>query len=183
MMCDHYTCPQCNDKLIHLVHRGAHESSSELGQYIHDELPNQFYLMDNDVTVFKRATKILRVVEHKYVGQGLSNGQIAILPKYAMMIHNMQESLGLHPASGVFAVWSDSPFDVAVIQRVSPTIGYDLQQAVRLDRTQFQQFLSGELMTGSIERVQHQTGMVGQTIEQPDEPFQLEGDQFVLVAV
>jgi hypothetical protein len=79
-------------------------SSSAFGQWVHDEIPRTFYWADIDGASYKRATGILRVFEHKWVGQELKPSQNSILPKIAKAIAHMIETKLVSAGSGVFVV-------------------------------------------------------------------------------
>ena len=105
MSCEQRRCPSCNDLLIHQAARRGDESSSVFGQFIHDQFPNEFYWLDIDGVIYKRTTKILRVVEHKPAsGRGLSSSQRTVLPILASMLGVSRSCRLLHPESGVFVV-------------------------------------------------------------------------------
>ena len=79
-MCGPQTCPDCGDKLIHQHQRKGNESSSGLGQHIHETYPKDFDWMDIDGVIFKSSRRLLRIVEHKEPGKSLSGSQRRVLP-------------------------------------------------------------------------------------------------------
>jgi hypothetical protein len=149
MRCGKHTCAQCNDKLIHLTNRGPDESSSPLGQHVHDNLPNTFYWMDSDAVVYKLRTRIWRQVEHKFHGQELSASQNSMLPYHSMMVQSQVDAGAFAEDSGVFVLWTDPQFTHGEIARVLPQPTIALGSAVYLDQDRLNRFLSGE-HTGGI---------------------------------
>lgn len=120
MTCPNQSCESCGDRLIHQTSKSAHESSSALGQYVHDNYAKDFYYADIDAAVYKRATGVLRIIEHKHVGQSIRPSQKSILPLLSISVQGLVEAGLVHPESGVFTMWASDPFDVAAVQRVSP---------------------------------------------------------------
>jgi len=143
MSCHNKSCADCGDRLIHLVNRGSDESSSPIGQHVHDNLPNTFFWMDSDATVYKLKTKIWRQVEHKFDGQELSKSQETMLPMMARMVQSEVKAGNLDDASGVFVLWTDQQFTAATVCRVRPTATLALGSAVHLDTERLSTFLSG----------------------------------------
>ena len=164
-MCRRWECPDCRDQLIHLVNRGADESSSEFCQYIHDELPNEFFLVDNDATIYKKKTRIMRELEHKYVGQSLSRGQCDVLPIKALNMRAAVDNGLVDEVSGVFVIWTDAPFSSAVVQRVLPLRRMELGRSFQIDGEQLRRFLSGERRTGAAREVEHNLGRITTFVE------------------
>jgi hypothetical protein len=144
MNCHGRNCPDCNDRLIHLTNRGHDESSSPIGQHVHDNLPNTFFWMDSDATVYKMRTRIWRQVEHKFYGQELSKSQETMLPTMARMVASEVAAGNLDDASGVFVLWSDPQFTNATVSRVIPAATLALGSAVYLDSERMDAFLSGQ---------------------------------------
>lgn len=160
MMCRSWKCPDCEDRLIHLVNRGPNESSSPLGQHVHDHLPNQFYWMDADGIIYKKATKIWRFIEHKFAGQTLSNSQVDMLPKLATMIASAAVYNQVQrDESGCFVMWTDTEFTSAVVQRVLPGRDLEFGTAIQLSADKLERFLSGEFV-GKAKKVHHKFGVV-----------------------
>lgn len=113
MNCDDAFCPDCGDRLIHQSRRGSHESSSALGDFVHNNLQLTMYVLDVDMVVYKVGTKILRVVEHKFEGQGLKPSQLSVLRLLAQAVESLIADGAVDAQSGVFAVWADPPFETA----------------------------------------------------------------------
>lgn len=142
-MCRSRTCPECGDALIHQTQRGPHESSSPFGQFIHNSLGNTFYRVDDDqASHYKRATKVLRHIEHKFTGQIQSPGQVVVMAKWALAIRELVYMKDVHPESGSFVVYSDPPFTRGVIHRVDPGNGA-LGDGVALTDDDWGRFLTG----------------------------------------
>jgi hypothetical protein len=97
-------CPVCGDRLIHQKNRKGNESSSAYGQYIHENYGNDFDFMDLDGVIWKRTFKILRIIEHKPLGQMVKNSQRRILPIFSRFIALGVSAGFLHPQSGVFVI-------------------------------------------------------------------------------
>ena len=77
---------ECGDRLIHQHNRGAHESSSLLGDYIHRCFPQTFYYMDADMVFYKSRDRRLLFAEHKFPGQILKPSQQCLLPLMGRLI-------------------------------------------------------------------------------------------------
>jgi len=118
-MCELVLCPDCGDRMLHLRNRGPHESSSAIGQYVHDVYPITFDAVDSDLTLSARSTRVLRHIEHKFPGQQISNSQRRVLPLIAEGITSLVARGRLHRESGVFLViWEVEPETPAVVRRV-----------------------------------------------------------------
>jgi hypothetical protein len=148
MNCHGQTCQGCSDRLVHLTNRGPDESSSPLGQYVHDSLPNTFFWMDSDATVYKMRTRIWRQIEHKFYGQDLSKSQETMLPTMARMVQTEVAAGNLDDSSGVFVLWSDPQFTNSTVSRVIPSSTLALGSAVYLDAERMSAFLSGQPTNG-----------------------------------
>lgn len=122
-----------DDKWINNPNR----ENSKLGQWITDNLPVTFFWCDIDGVVYKKSTRVLRIVEWKYPGQRLSKGQSTILPLLSKGINVLITMRILHPQSGVYGLWGEPPFDSAVIQQMGG-------ERLSLNHRQFRQFVSGE---------------------------------------
>lgn len=95
-------------------HRGPHESSSALGQAIHDQLGGRGLrihdAVDDDgirdsLDIRASSTKIFRRIEHKEPGSGLSDAQWRMYPLYAEAIGCLATRGRVEPQqSGVFVV-------------------------------------------------------------------------------
>ncbi|HEX6970237.1 MAG TPA: hypothetical protein VF174_15690 [Micromonosporaceae bacterium] len=117
MACGRTDCPSCGHPLIHQINRGNGESSSAYGQHIHDTYPQDFFWADVDGVIYKLATGIMRIVEHKPVGGSLRKSQTNILPMLAAALDVLVVEEVLNQDSGVFLVESDPPFDSARVRR------------------------------------------------------------------
>lgn len=159
MNCHRYRCPECDDSLVHLVNRGAHESSSPLGQYVHDKLPNQFYWMDADGVIYKKATRIMRIIEHKFTGQSVSASQLEILPKLATMIRSAAAFERVNEHSGCYIVWTNYEFTEAIVERLKPKLQIETYPAFLIVGDNLKRFMSGDLIdSNDVKRVQHNLG-------------------------
>jgi hypothetical protein len=119
-------CTHCGDATVHQCNRQMWESSSAFGQHLHDDLPNDFYMMDIDAAIYAHATGILRVIEHKSNGSGISQGQRVVLPKLAA-------GLAMIDRASVWVVRSDWPFTAGLAAQVMPVQPFTLGDAVPLD--------------------------------------------------
>lgn len=117
MGCERTDCPYCGGALIHQDKRGNGESSSAYGQHIHDDHENSFFWADVDGVIYKFATRIMRIIEHKPVDGSLSKSQRTILPLLAAALDVLVAEDVLDPDSGVFLVQSDPPYDTARVRR------------------------------------------------------------------
>jgi hypothetical protein len=112
-------CPDCRDRLIHLVNRGPDESSSALGQWVHDRLPHTMNAVDADLAIHARSTRIFRHVEHKLPGQELSAAQREILPLYAEAVADLVARGRLARESGAFVfTWDLNVESIAAARRI-----------------------------------------------------------------
>lgn len=136
---------RCGDRLIHQFNRGAHESSSALGQFVHDEVGKGVWWSDIDGAVFKVDTRVLRVIEHKPSDGELSAGQERILQLLGMGIKSLIAHELVHPQSGVFVVRSEPPFNTSLVQRYRhwPLTRDGLR--VEMHGEQWRRFLAGEI--------------------------------------
>jgi hypothetical protein len=107
MSCAANVCQDCGDALIHQARRGAHESSSELGQFVHDNYGTSFYYMDIDALTYSFATGILRIIEHKKPGDSVRGSQRSCLPLMQESIEHLISAGRLAQGSGVFVLWMD----------------------------------------------------------------------------
>lgn len=152
-MCEYWgkICPACGDRMIHQTKRGPDESSSAFGQFLHDRLPRQFNVVDDDADLYlglyglnahARSTGILRKLEHKFSDQDLSRSQKEMLPLYAAMFYYGCAYRVLQPGSGVWIVTADEPFDSAMIQRVlwSPPSSTSWDEPIRLEGSDWHNF-------------------------------------------
>lgn len=149
MKCPDNVCPSCGDKLIHQHNRSINESSSSYGQHIHNDHGNEFYWADVDGIIYKLATGILRMVEHKPIGGTLRPSQIRILPLMAAALDVLVAEDVLHPDSGVFVVNSDPPHTHALVRRYRRDddgnwIPGRSDDAVKLEGDRLRDFETGE---------------------------------------
>lgn len=109
-------CPHCNAEFD--MPRDPNISHSAFGQWIKDNIPNTFFWADVDGISYKRATRILRVIEEKQPGQELKDSQKKILPLLAKGIDYLI-SLGIvHEQSGVFIIHTESPYITATVSQI-----------------------------------------------------------------
>jgi hypothetical protein len=132
------TCVDCGDRMIHLLNRGPDESSSALGQFVHDELPRVMNAVDTDLALHARSTKIFRHIEHKIPGQDLSRAQRDVLPLYAEAVAALVARGRLGQQSGAFKMtWTLEIDTPAVVRRInydgSWGIEYRLSQDALID--------------------------------------------------
>jgi len=118
MKCPVQHCPTCKDRMIHQTKRQSDESSSAIGQFVHDRLSKKLYWADIDGALLKRANRVLRAVEHKFRGQDLRPSQRAVLPILAEAIDVLIERGRVHPDSGVFVLTADPPFDDGYLRQI-----------------------------------------------------------------
>jgi len=118
MSCRQSHCGECGDRLIHQSSRGAHESSSELGQHVHDNLTPLLSWMDIDGVAWEMHEDVLRILEHKRPGQRISTAQSRILPKLATMLEQAVLEGQLGQGSGAFVLWWDLESEIGYVSRV-----------------------------------------------------------------
>lgn len=155
MKCPHASCVECGGKLIHQDSKKSDESSSALGQHVHDSYPTTFYFMDIDAAIYKRATRILRIVEHKNPDQVVRPSQRAVLPMLSLAVQGMVQANLVHPESGVFVLWSEGSFDTASVSRVTHDGNLDWTDkanAVQIEANLLQPFLTGQSLLDSVVR-------------------------------
>lgn len=127
-------CP-CGDRLIHQSQRGPDESSSLLGQWVHDEYPRTFDWMDIDGAAWKASLRRLVIFEHKYPGQQLRGSQRRVLPVFARLV-GLGIAQGILTSGGAVLLYGKPPFDAAHATLYRPdgtTTDRDLSRA-QLDR-------------------------------------------------
>jgi hypothetical protein len=140
-----HECEHTAQRLIHAVRRGQDESSSELGQYVHDHYPRTFNYLDIDAGIHKRATGVLRIVEHKLPGQMLSRSQLDVLPLLAnALVLLANAGLIEGRTSGVFYAAGVAPFDRMEVRRIN-SLG-ELGKSVILAGPHLDRFLTGEVI-------------------------------------
>lgn len=147
MRCGEPHCPECGGRLVHQDSKRSHESSSALGQHVHDTLPTTFYWMDVDGAVYKRATRILRIIEHKNRDQSVRGSQRQVLPLLAIAVQGLVDANVVSPESGVYVMWSEGDFTSGAVNRVTtdPHANWAIpSNAVELGADTLRLFLSGE---------------------------------------
>jgi hypothetical protein len=102
--CGHQFCPKCGELLIHLLHRSGFESASGFGQVVWREGPARIACGDVDLYVLVRAMRLLRIIEHKQIGQRMGECQRTVLVLLAALIELGRKQFRLHDDSGVFAI-------------------------------------------------------------------------------
>lgn len=127
---------ECGDQLIHQNRRGIHESSSLLGQHIHDRYPVAFDYMDIDGAIWKMSTRRLVVIEHKYPGQMLRSSQKRVLPLFGAMVE-LAIKHELINSGGAYLLYGAPPFVQATVTKWPGDITRDLNQ------TEVDAFLQG----------------------------------------
>ncbi len=145
-MCTSRNCPDCGDRLIHQKSRTNEESSSALGQHIHDEFPKVFDWMDIDGVIYKSSKRLMRVIEHKDPGRQLSRSQSRVLPILAMGIQSQIDAGLLHERSGVYVTWTSAPFGTASVAQVLPGEHLALSPTVAMGSADFSMFKTGEIV-------------------------------------
>lgn len=145
-MCSTQNCHECGDRLIHQGSRGRDESSSALGQHIHDEYPKVFDWMDIDGVIYKRSKRLLRLIEHKDPGRPLSASQTRVLPILAMGLKSLVDEGQLHERSGVYVAWTSAPFGTASVAQVMPKNPLTMGSAVAMCPSDFDLFKTGEIV-------------------------------------
>lgn len=111
MTCARLVVCECGGRLVHL-NRGPDESTTSIGQYVHNVLPRDFNFVDTDAIVHARASRLLRYIEHKPIGGELSRSQREILPIMAAAL----DAAG-HNA---YLMHADPPYHRATVARVWP---------------------------------------------------------------
>lgn len=113
-------CTSCGDRLIHQYNRGLRESSSSLGQFIHDNYPHDFWAGDIDQYQMRRTDKTIRLLELKRPGGGLRPGQRVLMPMLAAGIDFAGPRHG-YPNTGVFQVeWEPSYGEIGRVTQIFP---------------------------------------------------------------
>lgn len=139
-------CPECGDTLIHQDRRGPHESSSHLGQWVHDSVALDMFWLDIDGVSLRNETRVLRIVEGKPRGGSMSNSQKTALPLLAKAVQLLASTGLIHEQSGVFVVYSDHPHDVALVEQVKGWQSRAVQPVVELGGEAWTNFLRGKVM-------------------------------------
>lgn len=153
-----HRCGDCGDKLIHQFHRGAHESSSALGQLIHDQVTGKTSIVDADYQIitgsnievlegqihqlqFSSDLPRLRVIEHKKLGASLSRAQSWVMPLWRDLIHIGVRVGILSKQSGLMLVEGNPPFDEIKMTRYVDEFGKT--KTVKVSRQEFITWMGG----------------------------------------
>lgn len=157
-MCRARTCEDCGDRLIHQHHRGQHESSSAFGQFLHDEVTKQTSIVDVDEQALQDTPlelveaqihqlhfvfgdiQRLRVLEHKRVGDGLSQAQRWILPVWRRLIHLGIQDRHISTSSGLYLIEADPPFDEFAVTKFSE---FEVPDYREMKRHEFIEWMGG----------------------------------------
>jgi hypothetical protein len=150
-------CAHCGDKLIHQFHRGEHESSSALGQLIHDKVTGKTSIVDADYQIISNAIEVregqihqlhfssdlprLRVIEHKKLGGSLSRSQKWVMPLWRDLIQIGARMGIVSKQSGVVLIEGDPPFDEIRMTHYIDEFG--TTKTVRGSREQFINWMGG----------------------------------------
>ena len=129
---------------MHWQPMGAHESTTALGQWVHDAIPRDFWFKDDDVrpehfTVGRVASRIYREIEHKFRHQGLSTGELELMQLQARAIQSLIDERWVSPFSGAFVVYTDPPYATAAAQKVFADGSLSLP--IRLSGEQIKRFI------------------------------------------
>lgn len=150
-------CDDCGDVMIHQCNRQEHESSSEFGQYIHDrgcrecggdqyeKRWTEMYWLDVDGAIYKKKTKILRVIEHKNRGGSLRPSQREVLPYLAKAVQLIAATGLIHRQSGVFVVYSNHPHDTAKVEQIKGWTARHVMPTREIAGDELTDFLCGEI--------------------------------------
>ena len=156
-------CPSCGDRLIHLSRRGQHESSSVLGQFVHDSIHRNMCWLDIDGVGWRSPENILRIVEAKRPGRDVSFSQKTILPILARGLELLvadEQTPAVADGSGVFVLEIEPDLragqmkcDSGVVRQVMPgraTLvrewhgrSYECSESFELDGDQLAAFVGG----------------------------------------
>lgn len=120
---NHQHCNQCGGRLIH-QERGAHESSSTLGQVIHDWLPETgFGITDIDAVSYRNfhGKTTLRLFEMKSRNGGMGTGQSAAMRAIGQLIELGQKNGVLTQHSGAWLLRGDAPFTEVQAKSLTPS--------------------------------------------------------------
>ncbi len=115
-------------------------SHSEFGQWIHDYFPNTFYCMDIDAIVYRRKTKVLRILEWKKSWQKLKASQRCILSLLARAVKHLIALNLVSCQSGVFLVLTDPPFEKAIVVQINGSWRKELAGG------QWRKFVAGQIL-------------------------------------
>lgn len=118
--------------------RDPNVSNSDLGQWIHDNLPVTMFFIDLDGVVYKKKTGILRIIEQKQPGQALKPSQRVILSFFATAVDLLIAQNIIGKRSGVWVLWGEPPYASVTIQKIPSS------EQHTLTHQQFIQFVSGE---------------------------------------
>jgi hypothetical protein len=153
-----HSCYDCGDKLIHQFHRGAHESSSALGQLIHDHVTRKTSIVDVDYQIisgvltegvegeihqlhFSSDLPRLRVLEFKKLGGSLSRAQSWIMPLWRDLIEAGVRIGILSKQSELVLIEGDPPFKEIRMTRYLD--GFGTTETINASRDQFISWMGG----------------------------------------
>lgn len=137
-------CRECGDRMIHQHRRGWHESSSALGQWVHDQLPSTFGWSDIDgvsVRSMPNGAHRFRLFEAKRPNSGMSASQQRILQALGALIASARDAGVIDPASGAWVLRGEPPFECVTARTLIPG---DDNPPDALTREQLGRLLSGQ---------------------------------------
>jgi len=120
--------------------RDPNRSSSEFGQWIHEKLPRVMFAIDLDMVIYKKSTRILRIIEEKRPHQCLKDSQQCILPLLAKAVDSLKREGMVHRQSGVFVVFTEPPFNSGRIEQIGG------EYEMTLDGERWRHFCIGEVL-------------------------------------
>jgi len=85
---------------------------------IHDEAPHIMYLTDVDAVLFRKRSRILRILECKYRNEPVRNSQKTVLPLLAKLVRLGVEMGILSVGSGVFVTRFDDGDTSVLVEEV-----------------------------------------------------------------
>ena len=116
--CPVVSCESCGDAMVHQSKRRSTESSSAYGQHIFDDYTHSFFFCDVDGVVYKRDTRILRVIEHKLPSKKLKPSQTTILSLFADAVASMIRDGNVDAQSGVFVINITDPWETGLVTEI-----------------------------------------------------------------
>jgi hypothetical protein len=134
--------------------KGADQSTSLLGQLLHDREPRKFDVFDMDCVVWKSEYRCLRYFEEKLPGEDVSKAQSRNLGMLALMI-KIAVAVGVLKDGGVWLVrfdtdcvedvTDDSPIKIAEVKSTPYVMGeWAWEQATVGTYPQFRPLFTGE---------------------------------------
>lgn len=117
--------------------RNDNKFHSEFTKWTYANCGNEFYFGDIDGIAYKKATRILRVIEWKHSPEDLSDGQNFYLPILDAAIELLVKSGVLSIGSGVFIVRGNPPGweDGIEVNRIG-------KQSVKITTQKLKEFIS-----------------------------------------